>query len=288
MCHSQDAVVGADCRPAGAIGYHPHHVTTCIRAGHWIVGIAIAVIASTAPASAQRFHVPGETEQGEILYQANCVTCHGLEGDQVSGTDLAHGQFRRASSDDDLIRIIRTGIPGTAMPANNLSDTQAAAIVRYLRSLAATEPLTSIPGDAARGQALVEGKGACLSCHRIAVQGSRVGPDLTDVGRFRRRIELERALMDPGAVVRPENRRYRVVTRDGATIAGRLLNHDTLAVLLMDDKEQLRSFDKTALRSYAFVLESPMPSYRDRFSAEELADVVRYLASLKGIQPQTP
>ena len=248
------------------------------------------MIASTAPAPAfaQRFHVPGETEQGEILYQANCVTCHGLEGDQVSGTDLAHGQFRRASSDDDLIRIIRTGIPGTAMPANNLSDTQAAAIVRYLRSLAATEPLTSIPGDAARGQALVEGKGVCLSCHRIAVQGSRVGPDLTDVGRFRRRIELERALMDPGAVVRPENRRYRVVTHDGATIAGRLLNHDTLAVLLMDDKEQLRSFDKTALRSYAFVLESPMPSYRDRFSAEELADVVRYLASLKGIQPQTP
>jgi mono/diheme cytochrome c family protein len=59
-------------------------------------------------------------------------------------------------------------------------------------------------------------------------------------------------------------------------------------VLLIDDKEQLRSFDKTALRSHAFVLESPMPSYRDRFSAEELADVVRYLASLKGIQPQTP
>ena len=36
--------------------------------------------------------------------------------------------------------------------------------------------------------------------------GSRVGPDLTDVGRFRRRIELERALVDPGADVRPENR----------------------------------------------------------------------------------
>ena len=258
------------------------------RAAWWVSGIAIAVLSSAAPARAQRFHVPGELEQGEILYQANCATCHGLEGDEVRGTDLAHGQFRRASTDEDLIGIIRNGIPGTAMPANNVSPVQAAAIVGYLRSLAATEALASLPGDAARGQALVEGKGACLSCHRIAVTGSRVGPDLTEVGRFRRRIELERALVDPGAVVRPEHRRYRVVTRDGATVVGRLLNHDTLAVLLMDDKEQLRSFAKADLRSYAFVLESPMPSYRDRLSAEELADVVRYLASLKGIQPQTP
>ena len=254
----------------------------------WLSGIAIAVLLSADPAFAQRFHVPGETEQGEILYQANCVTCHGLEGDEVRGADLGRGEFRRASSDEELIRIIRNGIPGTGMPANTLSQIQAANIVRYLRSLAATEPLTSVPGDAARGQALVEGKGECLSCHRIAVKGSRAGPDLTDVGRFRRRIELEAALLDPSAVVRPANRRYRVVTRDGATTVGRLLNHDTFAVLLIDDKEQLRSFAKADLRSFAFVLDSPMPSYRDRFSAEELADVVRYLASLKGIQPQTP
>ena len=103
---------------------------------------------------------------------------------------------------------------------------------------------------------------------------------------MRRRVELERSLVDPGADVRPENRSFRVVTRDGATVVGRLLNHDTFVVLLIDDKEQLRSFDKANLRSYEFVLESPMPSYRDRFTADELADVVRYLASLKGIQPQ--
>jgi putative heme-binding domain-containing protein len=254
----------------------------------WGSGIVAAVLACAGPASAQRFHVPGDLEQGEQLYQANCVTCHGLEGDEVRGTDLAHGQFRRASSDDDLIRIIRNGIPGTGMPANNLSQNQAANIVGYLRSLAATEALTSLPGDAARGQALVEGKGACLGCHRIAATGSRVGPDLTDVGRSRRRAQLEQDLVDPGAVVRPENRRFRVVTRDGVTTVGRLLNHDTFAVLLMDDQEQLRSFVKPNLRSYDFVLESPMPSYRERLNAEELADVVRYLASLKGIQPQTP
>jgi putative heme-binding domain-containing protein len=258
------------------------------RTAWWVCGIAMAVLSSARPASAQRVHVPGELGQGDLLYQANCVTCHGIEGDEVRGVDLAHGQFRRGSSDDDLIRIIRNGIPGTSMPANNLSEIQTAAIVAYLRSLAATEPLASLPGDAVRGQALVEGKGACLSCHRIAAVGSRVGPDLSDVGRFRRRAELERAVVDPGAEVRPENRSFRVVTREGVTTIGRLLNHDTFMVLLIDEKEQLRSFVKANLRSYAFVLESSMPSYRDRFTADELADVVRYLASLKGIQPQTP
>jgi putative heme-binding domain-containing protein len=250
--------------------------------------VAVAALSSAAPARAQRVHVPGELDHGEELYQANCVTCHGLEGDEVRGINLARGQFRRASSDDDLMRIIRDGIPGTAMPANKISEIQVGRIVAYLRSLAATEPLTSLPGDGVRGQAVVEGKGACLRCHRIGAIGSRVGPDLSDVGRFRRRIELERSLVDPNADVRPENRSVRVVTREGVTTVGRLLNHDTLMVLLIDDKEQLRSFVKANLRSYAFVLESSMPSYRDKLSAEELADVVRYLASLKGITPQTP
>ena len=168
-------------------------MSSALGGAKWVSGIALVVLWTAGPASGQRFHVPGETEQGEILYQANCVTCHGLEGDEVRSADLSRGEFRRGSSDDDLIRIIRNGIPGTAMPANNLTQIQAANIVRYLRSLAATEPLTSLPGDAARGQALVEGKGACLSCHRIGVTGSRVGPDLTDVGRVRRRVELERA-----------------------------------------------------------------------------------------------
>jgi putative heme-binding domain-containing protein len=260
-----------------------------LQARTWVgVVAAMVVLSGAAPSHAQRYHVPTDVERGEQLYQANCITCHGLEGDEVRGVDFAKGQFRRATSDEDLTRIIRDGIPGTAMPPNKLSEIQIATTVAYLRSLSATEPLTSLPGDAARGRALVEGKGNCLSCHRIGANGSRVGPDLSDVGQFRRRVELERAIMDPGADVRAENRSYRVVTRDGVTTVGRLLNHDTLMVLLIDEKQQLRSFAKADLRSQAFVLESPMPSYRDKFSTDELADAVRYLASLKGVRPQTP
>jgi cytochrome c1 len=60
------------------------------------------------------------------------------------------------------------------------------------------------------------------------------------------------------------------------------VNLDSFTVLMLDSKEQLRSFDKSKLRDYGFVDQSPMPSYRDKLSAQELADLVSYLVSLKG------
>jgi putative heme-binding domain-containing protein len=56
-------------------------------------------------------------------------------------------------------------------------------------------------GNAARGQALFEGRGQCLTCHQVLGNGSRLGPDLTEIGRLRRVSELERALMDPASEV---------------------------------------------------------------------------------------
>ena len=78
------------------------------------------------------------------------------------------------------------------------------------------------------------------------------------------------------------NRSYRVVTKDGATVTGRLLNLDTFTIQLLDSLEQLRSFVKSDLLEHGFIDKSPMPSYRERLDAQELADLVSYLVSLKG------
>ncbi len=136
------------------------------------------------------------------------------------------------------------------------------------------------------GGAIVAGKGKCLTCHRIQDTGSRIGPDLTDIGAIRTVEQIQTSLVDPDAEVLPENRSYRVVTRDGATITGSLLNHDTFQVLLRDQKAQLRSFTKSELREHGFVAASPMPSYRSTLSGQELTDLVAYLASLKGVVAQ--
>jgi len=227
-----------------------------------------------------------EIEAGRLQYAANCTRCHGPDGDYVANADIGHGKFRRASTDDELVGLIRNGIPNTPMAAmNNISEPNAKIIVVYLRSMAATAAaIASLPaGDAARGKSIFETKGGCGSCHRVGDKGSRVGPDLTQIGAVRRTVELHRSLLEPDAEVVPTNRFVKVVTRDGTTLTGRLLNQDTFTLQLLDAKdEKLKSLSKSNVREFTFVDKSQMPSYKDKLSNQELADLVSYLGSLKG------
>jgi putative heme-binding domain-containing protein len=246
-------------------------------------GLAIALMAAGlglfAPrTTAAQHETAADLLDGERAYRNTCANCHGPDGDVIPGIDLGRGRFRRPLTDDDLVRIIRTGIPNTPMPASQMTVEQAQKIVAYLRNRAAGARGSVAAGDPLRGRGVFEK--SCTSCHRVGASGSRVGPDLTDVGARRNAVELERALLDPGADVAPPNRTYRVVTKDGTTVTGRLLGHDTFTVQLLDSKEQLRSFAKGDLREMGFVA-SPMPSYRGTLSPQEIADMVSYLSSLR-------
>ena len=248
-----------------------------------LVLIAGALLTGGSAVSVRAQHdTAADIDDGGRVFRDTCANCHGPDGDEVAGIDLGRGVFRRAKSDQDLIQIIRNGIPGTAMPPTNFPEAQAAQVVAYLRSVAATKRSASGLGVVDRGRAVFEGKGACMTCHRVNASGARLGPDLSNIGQMRRAVELEASLVNPGAEIAATNRTYRVVSRDGVTTTGRLLNLDSFTVLMLDSKEQLRSFDKSKLRDYGFVDQSPMPSYRDKLSAQELADLVSYLVSLKG------
>jgi putative heme-binding domain-containing protein len=242
--------------------------------------LAFCILNLALPSNAQH-ETAFDVEDGARVFRQSCANCHGPDGNEIPGVDLGRGQFKAAKTDDDLVAIIRKGVPGTPMPATNMSEEQAKRVVAYLRSLAATKTSGTATGDAARGKALFEGKGECASCHRVNGVGSRMGPDLTRIGQLRRSVDLERSLVDPAAEVLPAGRFYRVVTKDGATVTGRLLNHDTFTVQMMDTKEQLRSFSKVNLKEHSFI-PSPMPSYKSSLSPQELADLVSYLVSLKG------
>src|SRR6202040_322029 len=119
---------------------------------------------------------------------------------------------------------------GTAMQAFNFTDQQTGMVVAYLKSFAGNGAPTDAPalGDAARGKQIFEGKGNCLSCHRVGENGSRVGPDLSTAGlprppsaRFVGFVapppppteativaQLQRDLLDPDAEVSSANRMF--------------------------------------------------------------------------------
>jgi putative heme-binding domain-containing protein len=242
----------------------------------------LLVIAGTA-AGAQHLTRPADLDEGARMYRASCALCHGLDGTRVLGVNLGSGQFRRASSDDDLVRIIRTGIPGTAMPSNTFTDQEAASLVAFLRAmptLSGSVPLTA-SSDVKRGQALVEGKGQCLTCHKIGPGGNKSGPDLSGIGRLRKADELALSIVEPDAEVLYSYRTFRGTTRSGSTSAGRVLNEDAFTVQIVDGNGQLVSLTKSDLRQYEFLKQSPMPSYRKMFTPDELSDVVAYLVSLR-------
>lgn len=242
-----------------------------------------AAAALTAAALAQGHgYTPGDIESGGQIYQANCTGCHGPDGDGVPGTNLGSGTFRRGTADEEVARLIVGGIPGTAMPPSSFSEGQALTIVAYLRSLATAPRGTTIPGDASRGRAIVEGKGRCLTCHAIAGVGARLWPALTEIGGMRRAVDLQRSLVDPSAQMRADSQPVRAVTRQGETISGRLLNHDTFSLQLLDSKERFVHLEKANLREFIIPRESPMPSYQDSLTPQEQADVVSYLTTLRG------
>jgi putative heme-binding domain-containing protein len=225
-------------------------------------------------------------ELGSRLYRNNCFACHGQEGASIPGVDFRRGQFKRVSSDEDLFRVILMGIPGTAMPPTNISDSNRLALVAYIRSLHEAAAGAAGSGDAARGRLLFEGQGGCQMCHRVNGKGSRTGPDLSEVGTIRAAAYLERAIRNPNEFIAPEYRSVRAVTRQGAVITGRRLNEDTHTLQLIDHEEQLRSLAKADLREYTLLPTSSMPSYEGKFSSQELADLVTYLLSLKGMDSQ--
>src|SRR5436190_9557751 len=98
-----------------------------------IAGFVVIVAVMTAQ---EHSYTQADIENGSRLYQSSCAGCHGPGGDMVPGIDLLRSQFRRATSDTEIIRIIQAGIPGTTMPPSSFTETQAGTIVAFLRAAA--------------------------------------------------------------------------------------------------------------------------------------------------------
>lgn len=223
-----------------------------------------------------------DIQNGSRLYSGQCAQCHGANGDTVSGINLRRGQFRRPMSDEDLRRTISIGVPGTGMPPFNFQPAELDGLVAFIRAGFDVGGTAVKVGEAARGQPLFEGKGACGSCHRVNGKGPRVAPDLSDIGAIRSPAQLHRSLTEPVKQMMPINRPVQIVTRDGRTIRGRRLNEDTYTVQVIDEQERLVSLDKTDIKQFEVGKTSPMPPATKTLNNEELSDLIAYLLSLRG------
>ena len=164
----------------------------------------------------------------------------------------------------------------------NINDREVIQLAGYVRSLGQIAPV-SLPGDAARGRALFENKGACLGCHIVHGTGSSLGPELTGVGARRSGTYLHDVLTKPAAALPEGFLMVRVTPKDGKSVRGMRVNEDTFTIQLRDAANHFHSFRKSDLTSLERESSQTfMPDYQSKLTAAELDDLVAYLASLRG------
>jgi cytochrome c oxidase cbb3-type subunit 2 len=208
---------------------------------------------------------------GRVIYEQECVICHGLAGDgegmaghmfQVKPRDFRRGVFKFRSTptgslptDEDLFRTIRRGLPGSAMlPQDHLTDREVRDVIGYLKTFsprfAAEPPPTPIPipppppstaDFLARGRQLYR-EMRCPECHGPTGRGDGDSAPLLrdDQGRPLRPADVTRRPLKAGDG--PEAIYRTLATGVGGT---------------------------------------GMPSYLDALTPEELWMLVRYVESLR-------
>ncbi len=130
-------------------------------------------------------------EAGQDLYVSQCANCHGEQGRGSDGPALNSKQLLSSASDDLLFSLIRTGVPGTAMPAwsqsfgGPLTDEEIRQTVAFVRSWEpnATDVEPDLPEpDPARGAEIFQS--VCFACHGPKGEGSEIAPALNDAVRL--------------------------------------------------------------------------------------------------------
>jgi alcohol dehydrogenase (cytochrome c) len=76
-----------------------------------------------------------DREAGGQIFSQHCAICHGADGTGSRGPSLARFGYRYGDSDLAIYRVLRDGIPGTAMISPDLSFVQRWQVIGYLRTL---------------------------------------------------------------------------------------------------------------------------------------------------------
>lgn len=113
----------------------------------------IGILEADAPTIVQYMNEPQWLQLGEGVYKANCVTCHGLNGEGNSGPNLTDEAYINITKIEDIGTILKEGAKAGAMPAwaNRLHPNELVLVASYVASLRGTN---ASGGKAAEGQAI--------------------------------------------------------------------------------------------------------------------------------------
>jgi len=129
---------------------------------------------------------------GRDLYADNCVACHGANGDGKVGPALNSRELLKMTADPTFFSLIRTGVPGTVMPAwgqtfgGPFTDEQTSQLVAFIRAWEPTAPQIApivVEPDPVRGATIFAN--TCFTCHGENGKGTTRAPALNDPARLK-------------------------------------------------------------------------------------------------------
>ena len=251
----------------------------------WLLSAAI-LPAQTAPGKNPFEGHPDAILAGMGGYRVRCADCHGTDGRGVRGPDITQ-VWNTGRSDEGLFKTIRSGVPGSEMPAfiaPRTSDREIWQMLAYLKTLAAPAAPEPPRGNAENGAKLF--RTLCVACHTVNGNGGRLGPDLSRIGIARSRDVLLARIRRGSEDFRAGFEPVTVTTADGAPIQGVKKNEDLFSVQIMDTRERIQGYEKDKVKSVENGRKSAMPVFGpDRLSDSDLDDLLRYLMTLRGFNP---
>ena len=223
-------------------------------------------------------------QEGRLVFATRCSVCHGTDAHGTArGPSLANNRQVRSRSMGELRELIHNGILGAGMPAFDLPAAELDAVTAFVRSVTAPAAGAHAPGDRAAGEQFFFGKGGCAGCHMVLGRGKAVGPDLSAIGQEMTLGEIEEAVRQPSAAIKPGYEVINVRLRDGRLLRGFARNRSRYSIQMQDLKGQFHLLKQEQIAELTQEPNSLMP--RPGCSAEECRDVVAYLSSLSGVTP---
>jgi putative membrane-bound dehydrogenase-like protein len=151
------------------------------------------------------------------------------------------------------------------------------------KPLPPVEELLKLRGDAARGREIYRRPDVCIHCHVVAGEGKTVGPDLSEIGAKLSREAMLESILFPSAGISHSYETELLVLKDGNTLTGIIVSETPEAVTIRGVDALDRAIKKAEILSRARQETSLMPADLQKLlTAEDLADLLSYLATLKG------
>ena len=217
------------------------------------------------------------SELGRAVFEPNCAGCHGLDGrGGEKGPDIATRPEISGRSDDEILAILRHGIPGAGMPAfSGLGDAKLHAVVRHLRSLQGLNAKTVVAGNAEKGKKLFAKDGGCATCHMINGAGGFLGSDLSSYGAVTSVAEMNEQIMNHDQS--PRARTVVVSTRDGRRLSGFARNEDNFSLQLQTLDGKFQFLDKSTVIGVDYSPAATGVDAEKKLSKSDLDALISYL-----------